>query len=116
METDNLVTNGGAYISSAFVPNSDQWEEEYVNLNPWAGDSSVKIQFEFSGENGNYLYIDNIKLQSANSNLIDLTLDDNVKVIKIIDLLGREVLAPTNNQVLFFIYENGLVEQKYIIE
>ena len=37
LDTDNLVTNGGSYISTTFVPNSSQWEEEFVNLNPWAG-------------------------------------------------------------------------------
>jgi len=116
LDTDNLVTNGGSYISTTFVPSPNQWEEEYVNLNPWSGESSVQIKFEFSGENGNYLYIDNIRLQSQESTLIDLNLDNKGKLIKVIDLLGRDISRSTKNQILFFIYENGLVEQKQVIE
>ena len=114
LDTDNLVTNGGAYISSAFVPNSNQWEEEFVNLNPWAGNPSIKIQFEFTGEDGNYLYIDNIRLQSENSKIEEIELNNNGRLLKIIDVLGREVKENIKNQLLFFIYENGFVQQKYI--
>jgi len=116
LDTDNLVTNGGSYISTTFVPSSNQWEEEYVNLNPWSGESSVQIQFEFSGEDGNYLYIDNIRLQSQNSNLINSASEAKGKLLKVIDLLGREVSIFTKNKILFFIYENGLVEQKQVID
>ena len=116
LDTDNLVTNGGSYISTTFVPNSDQWEEEYVNLNPWSGSSSIQIKFEFSGENGNYLYIDNIRLQSPNSNLFNSNIESKGKLVKVIDLLGREVPNFTKNQILFYIFDNGLVEQKQIIE
>ena len=116
LDTDNLVTNGGSYISTTFVPNFDQWEEEYVNLNPWSGSSSIQIKFEFSGENGNYLYIDNIRLQSSNSDLFNFNIESKGKLVKVIDLLGREVPNFTKNQILFFIYDNGLVEQKQIIE
>ena len=96
------------------MPNSSQWEEEYVNLNPWAGSSSVQIQFEFSGENGNYLYIDNLRLQSQNTNLIELNPHSKLKLVKVVDLLGREVSKSLTNQILFFVYDNGYVEQKYI--
>ena len=37
------------------------------------------------------------------------------KLIKIIDLLGRTTIA-TNNNPLFYIYDNGSVEKKIIIE
>ena len=37
------------------------------------------------------------------------------KLIKIVDVLGREA-TPTQNTPLFYIYENGSVEKKILIE
>ena len=75
LTTDELVTNGGSFISSVFIPNNNQWEEEYVNLNPWSGNPSVKIKFEFNGENGNYLYIDNVRLEQEEIKINEEKLD-----------------------------------------
>ena len=115
LDTDNLVTNGGSYISTTFVPNSSQWEEEFVNLNPWAGSPSIQIKFEFSGENGNYLYLDNLRLQSQNSSVIDSQKVNKGNIVKVVDILGREVSMTSKNKVLFYIYENGYVEKKQIL-
>ena len=116
MDTDNLITNGGSYISTTFVPNLSQWEEEFVNLNPWDGNSNIQIKFEFSGENGNYLYLDNLRLQSQNSEMIDLQKSNKGDLVKIVDILGREVSIFSKNKILFYIYENGYVEKKQIIQ
>jgi hypothetical protein len=37
------------------------------------------------------------------------------KIIKIVDVLGRETF-PKNKQILFYIYEDGTIDKKYIIE
>lgn len=110
LTTDELITNGGSSVTSVFVPNSSQWEEEYVNLNPWAGDESVKIKFEFNGENGNYLYIDNVRLESTNIGLDNNVVDKNKKLIKTIDILGRE-----NVKSKFYIelYDDGTIIKNY---
>ena len=110
LTTDELITNGGSSVTSVFVPSSSQWEEEYVNLNPWGGDESVKIKFEFNGENGNYLYIDNIRLESVNVGLDDKIIGENKKLIKTIDILGRE-----NVKTKFYIelYDDGTIIKNY---
>ena len=110
LTTDELITNGGSSVTSVFVPNSSQWEEEYVNLNPWAGGESVKIKFEFNGENGNYLYIDNVRLESTNIGLDNNVVDKNKKLIKTIDILGRE-----NVKSKFYIelYDDGTIIKNY---
>ena len=41
--------------------------------------------------------------------------DSNLKLVKILDVLGREV-TPSKNTPLFYIYENGKVEKKLILE
>lgn len=58
-ETDDLVTNGGGNSFFDFIPSDDQWEEFSVNMNAFAGESNVLLKFEFSGSEGNWLYIDN---------------------------------------------------------
>ena len=40
---------------------------------------------------------------------------DNKKLIKIVDVLGRETFSK-NIEILFYIYEDGTIEKKYIIE
>jgi hypothetical protein len=36
------------------------------------------------------------------------------QLVKVVDILGREVKKEQNNQMIFFIYNNGSVEKKYI--
>jgi len=60
-----------------------------------------------------------IKL-NASGNIISSTKDivlenPNKKLLKIVDVLGREVL-PSSNTPLFYIYENGAVEKRIVIE
>ena len=55
-----------------------------------------------------------------NGNIISTTKDivlenPNKKLLKIVDVLGREVL-PTSNTPLFYIYDDGTVEKRIIIE
>ena len=40
---------------------------------------------------------------------------ETIKLLKIIDVLGRETF-PKNNEILFYIYEDGNIEKKYMIE
>ena len=39
----------------------------------------------------------------------------NKQVVKLLDVLGREV-NQTTNQILFYIYDDGSVEKKFIVE
>ena len=109
LTTNDLVTNGGSYISSVFLPNNNQWEEEYVNLNPWSGSPSVKIKFEFTGENGNYLYLDNIRLELEEISIKEDEINNKV-LLKTIDMLGRET---RNSRFYIEIYNDGTVKKHY---
>lgn len=57
--TDDLVTVSGNQFTD-FVPSDSEWEEYEINVNSWAGDENVKVKFEFSGDGGNYFYLDEI--------------------------------------------------------
>ncbi|MAJ98045.1 MAG: hypothetical protein CMD07_02060 [Flavobacteriales bacterium] len=68
--TDNLTTVNNNYFFS-FIPTNNNWEEEKISLTPWIGDSLVQFLFEFSGNEGNYLYIDNVRIGN-----IDLSVNE----------------------------------------
>ena len=42
-------------------------------------------------------------------------LNINKQVVKLLDILGREV-NQTTNQILFYIYDDGSVEKKFVVE
>ena len=38
------------------------------------------------------------------------------KLLKVIDALGRVAEKDANNRLLFYIYDNGKIEKKFIVE
>ena len=59
---------------------------------------------------------DKFQITSFPLTAIDEIISENKRtLIKIIDVLGREV-NPTENITLFYIYDDGSVEKKIIIE
>ena len=68
------------------------------------------IKFEFSGDRGTYLYIDNVRLIGEWLNIDESNTSINHQIIKKIDLLGRE----NNNSKLYIsIYNDGSVKKCY---
>ena len=61
---------GGENLATApdnqneFVPSSNQWRTDTVNLAAWAGQSNVQVAFRNKGDWGNILYLDNINIGS----------------------------------------------------
>ena len=70
-DTDELTTNGGGNNFFDFVPSDSQWEEVSINLNNYSGEGNVMLKFEFSGEEGNWLYIDNFVVCNSNELFIN---------------------------------------------
>jgi hypothetical protein len=52
---------------------------------------------------------------SGTASIGDLNLKD-AKLLKVIDALGRIVDEKSTNKLLFYIYDNGLIEKKFIVE
>jgi hypothetical protein len=59
-----LATNGGAFVTTAFVPTSNQWRHETVDLYSCLNSSSM-IGFKFTNGYGNDCYIDNISITAT---------------------------------------------------
>lgn len=71
-EIDDLTTNGGGNVVFPYTPSDAHWEQQSVNINNYAGRSNVSLKFEFSGDGGNWLYIDNfVVCETANLGLTD---------------------------------------------
>ena len=57
-----------------------------------------------------------LKTESPTTNTLDLTPINDRKLLKIIDALGREVSRIEKNTLLFYIYDDGSIDKKYITE
>ncbi|MEP7263524.1 MAG: T9SS type A sorting domain-containing protein, partial [Bacteroidota bacterium] len=59
--------------TSLFVPTALQWRNETVNLlsNAISGKPAIRLKFEFTNDQGNNIYIDNINI-TGNTNTIDV--------------------------------------------
>ena len=60
-------------------------------------------------------FLDNIKINGTNVSLIPPVSSENKKLIKIVDVLGR-VVEKSRNTLLFYIYDDGSVEEKIFVE
>jgi len=69
--TDALITNDSTFIFLPFTPTADEWDRYQVSLSTLAGEKNVQIKFELTGENGNWLYLDNFIV--CNQNEVSLT-------------------------------------------
>ena len=82
-DDDDLSTNGGGNVVFPYTPTSAHWEQQYVNINNYAGRSNVSLKFVFSGSGGNWLYIDNFvvcetsQLSLNNNSFSDLNIFPN---------------------------------------
>jgi len=57
-----------------------------------------------------------LKTESPTTNTLDLTPINDKKLLRIIDALGREVSRIEKNTLLFYIYDDGSIDKKYITE
>jgi PKD repeat protein len=72
--SEELATNGGQPYYFDFVPNESQWVR--FNTSPLSATSNTQFKIEFSGSNGNWLYLDNFVLSSSNEN--PLKINENI--------------------------------------
>ena len=72
--TEALITNDSTNIFLPFVPTGNEWDRYQLSLSTFAGDKNVQIKFEFTGENGNWLYLDNFIVSNAN----EVSLSENI--------------------------------------
>ena len=140
MSADEITTYWSSYDNTDFnptisqLPNTNTSDGSTVEKRTWEnGDNCVAVTelkvigggHDWPGSSGN-MDIDatseiwnfvskfdiNGLINCSSSDIIDEVKIEPDRLIKIIDVLGRETNLK-NNQPLFFIYENGKIEKKY---
>ncbi|MGE0589496.1 MAG: M43 family zinc metalloprotease [Cyclobacteriaceae bacterium] len=85
-QTGNQFSVGSS--TEAWIPSTDNdWNRQYVNLNDLVGESSVRLAFVVTNDNGNNIYLDDIELFN----------DDNPSPAKASDLYS--VYTPTTSEI-----------------
>ena len=94
-------------------------EQTYLNCHMYANGQSGNgiIQMEITTNN---LHKDTVTWLGSISNISSIdplnVIDfESTQLIKVIDILGRETKG-TNNEPLFYIYDDGTVEKRIVIE
>jgi choice-of-anchor B domain-containing protein len=95
--------------------NSGLYRNDAGAIYPYNIGSIMNITGTSAGSPGYYYFYYNIEVEVPCDGTTSVTdeLGSSKKIIKIIDVLGREVI-PSKNTPLFYIYENGTVEKKII--
>ena len=102
----DLDTNQSFTLDYAFV---FAWDSTNTN------GGSVPLLFNYT-QNIQDFYNGTLAISCSNINAInDITTLYNGKLVKIIDVLGRETI-PKSNIPLFYIYDDGTVEKRIVIE
>jgi hypothetical protein len=119
------VSNGISQVLLELVTSSSnsmgQWNfssfelDQYINIT-----SNMQLILEtadWDALGGHWVEagLDMFQITTNSPNSIKSNIVENRKLLKIIDVLGREVKSNTNTQ-LFYIYEDGSVENKFIIK
>ncbi|MGL4599671.1 MAG: VPS10 domain-containing protein [Bacteroidia bacterium] len=67
----SVFLKGGTQLATApdqtslFTPTNNQWRTETINLNAYAGQTSVMVVFRNRGYHGQFIYLDNINISGS---------------------------------------------------
>jgi len=94
--------------SSQFTPNAQQWREEVVSLNTFAGQDEVIVRFFGLSGYGNNLYIDDVKFGPPAAGINTENVIDNIVVYPnpVNDLLYIELLNEVPGDIVVSVYDN----------
>ena len=102
---DTLTICWSASIYADGLNTFPQGYSELCNVN---GEQMICDEWFWNGEAWT-------RSSSGTASIGDLNLKD-ANLVKVIDALGRLVDEKSTNKLLFYIYDNGLIEKKFIIE
>ena len=104
------------YVGSAWYPTCGSWEKDTLNLTNFGlNGETIMIRFTAINDYGNRFFMDNVKVNGTNISFTPSVSSENKKLIKIVDVLGR-VVDKSRNTLLFYIYDDGSVEEKIFAE
>jgi hypothetical protein len=120
-----LISNGSTTVlletMTANSPDMGQWNSRSFDLGQYITlTSTMQLIIEtadWDALGGHWVEggFDKFSITNAPNNITDISNQEKGKLIKIIDVFGREVVK-TKNSPLFYIYENGRVKKQLIIK
>ena len=120
-----IISNGSTTViletMTANSPDMGQWNSRIFNLGQYITlTSTMQLVIEtadWDALGGHWVEggFDKFSVTNAPNNITDISNQEKGKLIKIIDVLGREVVK-SKNSPLFYIYENGSVEKQLLIK
>ena len=111
----NLVTTTPVFHGYNWIPSGiSDWKFESISLSNYINQDDIVIKFRNVNQYENNLFIDNLNINTSVTNFGE-QINPNKKLLKIIDILGRETNEKPN-MPLFYIYEDGSTERKFIIK
>ena len=114
----NLVTTSPTFTGAAWTPSSNNdWDSEIINLNNYTAEDDFMLKFRNVNDYENNLFLDNINISGNGTSSLFEVKNSNNKVVKIVDVLGRDIKDSNQKNIpLFYIYEDGSVKKKLIVE
>ena len=111
----NLTTTTPPYNGFSWTPsNNNDWNSEVIDLSDYTNQDDFAIKFRNINQYENNLFIDNINLWDNNTSINDNP-PQQKKLVKIIDVLGRERSIFTS-AIFLYIYDDNSVEKKVILK
>ena len=110
----NSPTSFGSLLYSTPLGDS-VWTQYSIVFNTQNAEEYITVQVDTGDVNNYVVFADNFVLTETEEHVSINNLNANKKLIKIVDVLGRES-KPQPNLLLFYIYNNGTVEKKIIIK
>jgi len=89
-------------------------EHENISFKLWDSTNNKEITLELIWEIGRDYYTKNGI--SVAQKIAQTNQENNIKLISITDILGREVNSQKENQIIFFKYENGDINTRYLLK
>ena len=114
----NLVTTIPIFTGAAWTPSSNNdWDSETINLNNYNNEDDFMLRFRNVNDYENNLFLDNINVSASGTSAINDIHSSERILIKIVDVLGKETTnTKRKNTPLFYIYDDGSVEKKIIVD
>ena len=117
----NSATNLGTHLITTPL-GTDDWQQYSVVFNTTNAEQHLTIEVGVGDTNNLVVYIDNFAIEETTEPATvfvtatnEMHTSSKKQLLKIVDILGKES-KPTPNSVLFYIYSDGTVEKKLIIE
>ena len=110
----NLVTTSPVYHGYNWIPTgANDWKFESISLLNYLNLDDIVLKFRNVNQYENNLFIDNLNINTTITNINNLS--SKKKLLKVVDVLGRESLE-NKYTPLFYIYEDGRVEKRIILD